>query len=203
MGGNDLLHNVQPEPRPAGFGGVQRVENLRELLGGYPAACITHVALHGGLRALANQRQGPALGHSVEGVLHQIMECTLQRKGMERHLPHLLQDVKLECHTARDGQVLPLVRPRLHQISKVLWRALNRRDARQREIILHQLLQTRELEFDLREGFADHRGLLCRGRLPLSLQDLDLQNNRREGIAEVMGHARRQASQQCKVLRLL
>jgi hypothetical protein len=72
MRGQDLLYNVQPEPRAARFGGVQRLKDLLELLGRNATARITHLELHLRGSGLAAECQGATRGYGVYGVVHQI-----------------------------------------------------------------------------------------------------------------------------------
>jgi hypothetical protein len=68
---HNFLHDVQSQPGPPGLGRIQRLKNPLQLRGRHATPRILHL----GGRALAYERQPPALGHGVERVLHEIQHC--------------------------------------------------------------------------------------------------------------------------------
>jgi hypothetical protein len=87
MRSHNLLHNVEAQPGPPRFRGIQGLKNLGELLSWDTLPCIPHLKRDVGGRALARQRESSPLRHGVHSILHEVEEGAAKGTRMKATVP--------------------------------------------------------------------------------------------------------------------
>ena len=105
---------------------------------------------------------------------------------MERDHAELVQDLQLEGDAVRSECRGHLLRPLRHEAAQVHGGLLDRGHAHEGEIILDELVQAREVRLDLRERFGNRRLARGGGLAEFFLQEIDLEKDHPEGIADFM-----------------
>jgi hypothetical protein len=89
------------------------------------------------------------LGHGIEGVLHQIKDRAAERAGVKEHRIEVLHAFQLQPNLLRYGQQQPLLCPCLHGHAEILRRPLDGGYTREGQIILQEVIETRQLRLNL------------------------------------------------------
>ena len=100
-------------------------------------------------------------------------------------------------------QSLPFRSPRAHRHPEVLEGPLDLGGADEGEIILHEVVQPRQLVLDLGERLGHLGGTLRGGIAQFFLQQIRMQKNGPQGVADFMRHPGCQPAEQGKVLEAL
>jgi hypothetical protein len=73
MGGDNLLHDIQPKSGATRLGRVGGIKNPRQLLKRYATAFISHVKLRLSCRSLPDKPDGATRRHRLERIQYQIV----------------------------------------------------------------------------------------------------------------------------------
>jgi hypothetical protein len=93
-----------------------------------------------------------------------------------------------------------LGRPRLHRKAQVFRHQLDSTHPHQRQVVLYEVLQPRKLRLDLRQRLGHDSQTAGSGLLEFLGQEVDVQEDRAQGIADFVGDPGRQAAQEGEVL---
>src|SRR5215831_10634245 len=107
MRGHNLLHDIESQPGPARFGGIEGLEDLTQALGWNTAACIPYLEPHLRRHTLAGHCDRATLGHRVQGILDEIEAGALQRIVMKGYNPEGGQTGCLDGDPTAYRQPLP------------------------------------------------------------------------------------------------
>src|SRR5882724_10692311 len=94
--GHNFPYQIEPKPCPARFRGIERLENLPELLGQEADPGIADLQLDLGRCLQAAEGETPTLRHGLHGVLHKVEERAPEGIVVQGDLTELTEPVALK-----------------------------------------------------------------------------------------------------------